>query len=742
VWFVDLAPVRAEVVVETIAAALGAAEQPDRPLEAAITALVGVHRSLLLLDNCDHLLEPVSTLAQRLLAACPGTVILATSRERLGVIGEQVFTVQPMPVSGSSAADGEGSDAESLFLERARSVDPTLTADHRLVTAVCTRCDGLPLAIELAAGRCASMGVDGLLAGLDDHLRLLVGEHALTQRHRSVRAVLDWSHDYLSEDEQALFRQLGMFTSSFDATAATAVSAGLPLAAVIDLIGRLTDKNLLVHVTAPTGSRWRMLDIVRSYARERLAGSDDEPVVRRRYLSWMSAAAAELEQRLTTGRPWRDEFAVVTDDLHAALGVSSETWPVDRDRLVLALALARLHARLGAFTLAQSAYEDAVAIARKTGDAAQLARAALGASEPGMLFGVMQTKRVALLEEALVALESEVSGTRVRVQARLATELYWSRDQARSRELADEAMTSATRLGDVGALAHALYASHYVTRGPGMSKYRLMLAERINRAARQSGETRLELAALAAHAVGVLESGDLAAMNADIDALAAEAERLDHPEFQWYVAVYRLVQALVTGRFSDADALAAQATAAAKYAPEFSVGLYFAEAITDLRERDRTSLRRHAAQLAEMAGRFPRIVVWRCLALLNDITRDMATDARRENRELTDELLAQDVRDGHWLVACCLAAEAAAELGDRRVAELLSEALDPFVTNVAVAGRVAAFRGSVAYPLGLLADVLGDRDRAVRYLSMSAKHHERIGARPFLERSRAALAAR
>jgi predicted ATPase/DNA-binding SARP family transcriptional activator len=737
VWFVDLAQVEADVVPETVAAAIGAAELASQPIDAAIIARIGVHRSLLLLDNCDHLLEAVSQLAQRIIAACPGTVVLATSRQRLGVVSEQVVKVPPMALSADDGADS--SDAEVLFLDRAHASDPALQADPALVAEVCQRCDGLPLAIELAAARCSSLGVDGLLAGLDDHLRLLVGDHALTTRHRSLRAVLDWSYEYLTDDEQRMFRRLGLFVGSFDLTAAQALAPSLAATAVIDLLGRLTDKNLLVHIDSARRSRWRMLDVVRSYARDRLSESDEADEVRHQYLRWASDAATELDQRLSHGQSWRDDAADCLGDLRAALGNDAETWPDGGARLELALALARLQARIGAFTLAQSAYEEAMAMARRTGDATHLATAALGASEPGMLFGIMQAPRVTLLEEALVALGSQRSSTRVRLQARLATELYWSTDHDRSRSLADEAVAGAAELSDPGALAHALYAHLYVTRGPGTSRERLALAGRITRAARQSGESQLELAGLAAHSVSLLEAGDLTAMDADITELAEAADRLDHPEFQWYAAVYRLVQALVAGNFDEADGRAAVARSAAAHAPEFAVGLYFAEAVTDLRERDKVGLRRHSARLSEMAGRYPRILIWRCLNALTDLARGAATDVDSEIRDLTAELLGQDARDGHWLVACCLVAEAVAELDATELAAPLESALRPFADQLAVAGRVAAFRGSVAHPLGRLSMTLGNHEQALADLDLSVAKHDRIGALPFRARDVAIL---
>jgi hypothetical protein len=162
--------------------------------------------------------------------------------------------------------------------------------------------------------------------------------------------------------------------------------------------------------------------------------------------------------------------------------------------------------------------------------------------------------------------------------------------------------------------------------------------------------------------------------------------------------------------------------------------------VTDLRELDGAGWQRRAARLGEMADRFPRVFVWRCAAALADTRLHRSTDLRDRVGELADEVLGQPQRDDHWLVGCCLLAEATVALGDTELAESLGTALRPFAGRFAVAGRVAAFRGSVSYPLGILAWRLGDLDRAATDLEHAVTHHDRMGARPFLMRSYTALA--
>ena len=206
-----------------------------------------------------------------------------------------------------------GSEAEELFLDRARASDPGFSASPALLTELCTRLDGMPLAIELAAARSASLGSDGLLAGLDDHLRLLAGRRSANERHSSLRAVIGWSHDLLDEDERAMFRRLGIFAAGFDLNAALAVSSIGSRGLAADLIGRLTDKSLLSYSRGPEGSRWQMLATIRLYALDRLAASGEEPAVREAHLDWAAAMADDLERRLEKGHQWRIAFDLVAD---------------------------------------------------------------------------------------------------------------------------------------------------------------------------------------------------------------------------------------------------------------------------------------------------------------------------------------------------------------------------------------------------------------------------------------------
>ena len=326
--FVDLVPVRPGLVTRAVAVALDVTEQPGTPLERAIADRLGAGRNLLVLDNCEHLVEEVGELAGRLLAGCPALVVLATSRERLGVPGEHTVALPPL-----------STDAERLFLDRARAVEPGFTASTTEVSDLVAGLDGLPLAIELAAARVGSLGIDGLRSALDDRLRSLSGARGSDPRHRSLRAVIDWSHDLLDEPERQLFRRLSVFAGGFDLDAACATSPELGRGEVADLAGRLADKSLTVR----RGGRWRMPETIRLYAADRL-GDDERRRLEPRYLRWAATTANRLEGVLEslvdhTDTSWRSAFDEVAADLRAALAAT----PAEPDPVAHRLARSLAH---------------------------------------------------------------------------------------------------------------------------------------------------------------------------------------------------------------------------------------------------------------------------------------------------------------------------------------------------------------------------------------------------------------
>jgi predicted ATPase/transcriptional regulator with XRE-family HTH domain len=316
--FVDLVPVREGFLSQAVATLLGVTEGPGRSLDAALSEHLAHGRRLVVLDNCEHLLPATAAFIEKLLADCADLTVLTTSRERLAIPGERVITIPPLPLAGDGRPGRAASDAEALFVDRALAGDPEFAASPDIIAEICARLDGVPLAIEIAAARSASLGLDGLLAGLDDHLRLLAGSRRAAERHRSLRAVIDWSHDLLDGDERLVFRRVGIFAGGFDLDAAAPVSGIADRGLVADLLGRLTDKSLLVHRREPAGSRWHMLETIRAYATDRLAQDEDASGVLAAHLGWAAATAESLERLAESGQPWRPVFDAVADDLRAA----------------------------------------------------------------------------------------------------------------------------------------------------------------------------------------------------------------------------------------------------------------------------------------------------------------------------------------------------------------------------------------------------------------------------------------
>lgn len=379
VWFVDLVAVTDPGRVgAAVAAAVGVGEQPGLAVDDAVPAALADRRALLVLDNCEHVREGVAPFLERLLTSCPRLRVLATSRARLLVPFERIFPVPPL-----SRVGGDESEAVALFMERAATVGlPPGPAVSEGVVAICERLDGMALAIELAAARWATLGLDGLTAGLGDQLRILTGGARADDRHRSVRAVLDWSHDLLAPRDQALLRRVAVFVAPFTAGAAAAVAGfgALDAYAVADGLGRLAEQSLLGVTPSATGTRYQALETIRQYGVERLADAGELTDVRSRHLDWCSATATAIDPAEgidpAAGPSWRTRFDAVADDLRAAL-----TWSRDQPQHRaqahhLALRLAESAFARHLIGEAQQRYEQAARLADDAGSGAAALRQA------------------------------------------------------------------------------------------------------------------------------------------------------------------------------------------------------------------------------------------------------------------------------------------------------------------------------------------------------------------------------
>jgi predicted ATPase/DNA-binding NarL/FixJ family response regulator len=331
-WVVDLAPLAdPSLVPQAVASTLGVREQPARPLTEPLSDYLESRKVLLVLDNCEHLVEACAALAETLLRSCPRLRVLVTSREALGITGEVAWPVPPLSLPDlrrlPEVASLPRSEAAHLFVERARAVNPSLALTDQNVPAVaqiCYRLDGIPLALELAAARTKVLSVEEISSRLDDCFGLLTsGGRTAMPRHHTLHATMDWSHDLLPDDEGALFRRLSVFAGGFTLGAAESVCAGVGLERneVLDLLSHLVDKSLVVASERGGEARYRLLETVRQYAREKLSESGEAEEVGERHAGYYLALAEEAEPELKGAGQvaWLERLERDRDNLWAAM---------------------------------------------------------------------------------------------------------------------------------------------------------------------------------------------------------------------------------------------------------------------------------------------------------------------------------------------------------------------------------------------------------------------------------------
>jgi len=334
VWYVDLAPITdPELVPVTVARALGLPDQPGRSTMDTLLRFVRDRQMLVVLDNCEHLLDASAALVVALLSGAARLTLLATSREAIGVAGEVSWRVPSL-----SLAD----EAVELFADRARHARPDFAvSDDNAATVgeICRRLDGMPLAIELAAARVRALSLAEILEGLRDRFRLLTGgARTAVRRQQALRASVDWSHALLTEPERVLLRRLAVFLGGFDLDAARAVAGGgeVERYQVLDQLTLLVDKSLVVADDSGGRTRYGLLETVRQYALEKLGESGEADVVRSRHRDYYTALAAVLDAPAGSDYEQRMEQAdVEIDNLRAAFG-----WSRENSDAELALALA------------------------------------------------------------------------------------------------------------------------------------------------------------------------------------------------------------------------------------------------------------------------------------------------------------------------------------------------------------------------------------------------------------------
>ena len=453
--WVELIPVaHADLVPQAVVLALGLRDAPREPLEQLSEYLANQHL-LLVLDNCEHVLQATAELAHALLVRCPRLAVLATSREPLGVPGEQTWRVPSLSEP----------DATALFSDRATRARPNFRVTEEnaaSIALICERIDGIPLAVELAAARIRTVSPQQIAAGLDDRFRLLTGgPRTVTPRHQTLLASVAWSHDLLSPEERTLFRRLSVFVGGFSLDAAEMACAGggqyrLDHLAVLDHLGRLVDKSLVAMDEDGAGARYRFLETIRQFAADRLIDAGEAPEIRDRHAECFRLLAEGAEGLVEAAdRPCLDQLEAEHDNLRAA-----HEWLLGRDptsalRLVAALPLfwyQRGHYREGRRRL-----REALDAAPPTTDAALRARALWGLAHLTFYQGDFQ-EAFGLAEEALAAADEAKDD---RLRARSLGLLGWMElfvDAVAARARLEEAVPLARGGTDLWCLADNLQA--------------------------------------------------------------------------------------------------------------------------------------------------------------------------------------------------------------------------------------------------------------------------------------------
>lgn len=366
VWWVDLQQLTdPSLLPRATMSALGIPEPVGGPLIEALVAYLRARSSLLVLDNCEHLLPDSAQFAGVLVRDCPQVNILTTSRERLGIDGEVTFRVPSLMIPDLNHMPAferlKECEAVRLFGERAIMSDAQfrMTEENaKAVALVCQRLDGIPLALELAAARLKVLTVEQIASRLSDRFRLLTGGNRTSlRRHQTLRATMDWSYDLLTEPERTLFCRASVFSGGWTLEAAEAICAGggIDASTVLDFLSQLVDKSLVVVETHGPEARYRLLETVRQYAAERLEESEEIACVRTNHRNWYLALAeeADLELRGPRQRVWWDRLKTEHDNLRAALDWSTTDQNGAEPLLRLAGALWWFWYRLGHWTEAR-----------------------------------------------------------------------------------------------------------------------------------------------------------------------------------------------------------------------------------------------------------------------------------------------------------------------------------------------------------------------------------------------------
>ncbi len=525
IWYVDLAPITDPAVVPvTMARALGLPDQPGRSTVDSLLRFARDRQMLVVLDNCEHLLDACAEMVIALLGGAPGLTLLATSREPIGMTGEATWRVPSLTLAD---------EAVELFADRARLAQTgfTVTEDNTaVIVEICRRLDGMPLAIELAAARVRALSLVEILDSLRDRFRLLIGGSRIAvRRQQTLRASMDWSHALLTEPERILFRRFAVFFGGFDIDAAQTVvgSGAVERYQVIDQLTLLADKSLVVADDSGGRTRYRLLETVRQYALEKLGESGEADSVRARHRDYYTALAALLDAPAGTDYEQRIEQAnLEIDNLRAAF-----SWSRENSDTELALALA---------------------------SSLQPLWQARGRLREGLTW----------FDTTLTDLDAHQPGVSPAVRARAladrATLGLWVAS-AESPDQAQQALAIAREIDDPALLMRALTACGYIAAYFDAVAAGPYLAEAIG-LARDLGDRWRLSQILVAQVVAALAARDPIAARAAAeegrDLADAIGDRFDARRCRWYLGIAQLYRGDLAGAVAQFAAVADEAEAA------------------------------------------------------------------------------------------------------------------------------------------------------------------------------------
>jgi predicted ATPase/DNA-binding XRE family transcriptional regulator len=489
VWLVELGPLSdPALVAQQVGAVLEVRESREQPLTTALIRALAGRRVLLVLDNCEHLLQACALLLNSLLRGCPELHVLATSREPIGIDGEVAWRVPSLAVPGSDepASLGEHNPSVQLFVERASSAQSRFTFSARnaqAVAQICQRLDGIPLALELAAARIQALTAEQLALRLDQRFRLLTGgSRAALPRQQTLQATLDWSYELLSKSERRLFERLAVFAGGWTLEAAEAVGVGVDVSAddVLDLLEGLVRKSLILANEAADGTeRFAFLETVRDYARQKLLarGRSETRGARERHAAFYSS----LAERIYSGNVVRGMFAAAgtsagelrgrIEEVHDNLRTALDWWLDTRDPargLLLTVALSEFWMMSGLYVEGRRWVEQMLDLANEMTPAAGAAEGSVASASVELradaliivgIFASWQGDHVrscAFLEagEAL-ARETDNTATRAAALAGLGLSLWLAGDQERSATVLNESLRLSLEVGNPTLVANA-----------------------------------------------------------------------------------------------------------------------------------------------------------------------------------------------------------------------------------------------------------------------------------------------